>query len=441
MAMDFYPRLLPWALITDSMSGETPAGSFYLMADIRVPRSSKPTEFTLTSDNNVPVKITINDQFIGTVVPKSNIQPVYVNLFEPPAINYLTADNGVDLPVHLAIASTYMTSVMEMTSRQMYEYSVRQVEKYFNLLNSRWSSFIAEYQLPWRKHLPGIRSLRILAVKAMALSLFVEGGTEGGVTDYLSGFISSTPVFKEARNPELWQPDLYQPVTSPDDVYGFEGHVWLPNPCVARWVAFSKLVSNVEGFYDFATFGEDVITVSPEDTDEFAAHEFDTLADTCSARALLENIGCMDQVVVACTMAFMADVPICSWATPFDQTVEHPGIGSTHFFDSGDTLDTEPIPLPPDPPFDSIYDIDLLTKYWVGTSTKKMFDFGRCLDTYPLVGKPEEDTNCCMNGPDTVKLTTMALAETVTSANTPNHPIFGGDTPGLLDNPYFDELV
>jgi len=439
--LNFYPRIYPWTFSTDDMTAQVPPGSFYLFADIRVPRSSKPTEFILTTDREDPVHITINDEPMGTIIPKSNSQPVYINLFEPPAINFLTAYNGVDEPVHLAIAATYMTSILEMGSRQLYEYSGRQVEKYFNLLNSKWASFIAEYQLPWRKYLPSIRSLRILAVKAMAISLFAEGGTEGGVTDYVSGFVSSTPVFKETRNPELWQPDLYQPVTSADDVFGFEGHVWLPNLCVARWVAFSKLVNNVADYYDFATYGEDVITVAPADTTEFSAHQFDTLDDVCSAQALIEYMGCMDSVYVVGAMLFKADIPICAYATPFDQTVEHPGIGSSHFFDSGDTLDTEPVPLPPTPPFDSIYDIDLLTDFWVGTSTKKMFDFSRCLDTYPLHGVHDEDANCCMNGPDTVKFTTMACADTATAVHTPNNPIFGGDTPGLLDNPYFDELV
>lgn len=439
--LDFYPRLFPWALITDNMSAETPPGSFYLIADIRVPRSSRPTEFTLTTDRNNPVKIYINDTYMGTVIPSSITQPVFINLFDPPTINFLTATNGVDEPVHLAIAATYMTSLMEMTSRQIYEYAGRQIEKYYSLLSSRWASFIAEYQLPWRKHLPTIRSFRILAVKAMAISLFAEAGTEGGVMEFLSGFASSTPVFKETRNPELWQPDLYQPVTSADDVFGFEGHIWLPNLCVSRWVAFSKLINNVANFYDFATYGEDVITVIPDETNEAAAHEFSTLSDFCSDRALIEYLGCMDNIVVIASLLLTSDIPICAYATTADQIVEWPGIGSSHFFDSGDTLDTEPIPYPPDPPFDSIYDVDLLTDFWVNTPTKKMFDFGKCFDTYPTPGAPIENVNCCMNGPDTVKFTTLACAEAVTSIHTPNNPIFGGDTPGLLENPYFGELA
>ena len=105
--MDFFPRMAPWALITYNMTAELPSGTFYLFSDVRVARTSKPTEFELSTDSNTPVNITINDQFIGTIIPKTTVQPVYINLFEPPAINYLTADNGVDEPVHIAIAATY----------------------------------------------------------------------------------------------------------------------------------------------------------------------------------------------------------------------------------------------------------------------------------------------------------------------------------------------
>jgi hypothetical protein len=557
--LDFFPRLLPWAYITDSMTAELPVGNFYLSSmDERVPRSSKPTEFTLVTDRNDPVKIVINNTLMGTVIPKTYMQPVYINLFDPPALNYITADNGVDEPVHFAVASTYMNSILELSAREIYSYAGRQIEKYTNLLSSRWASFLVEYQLPWRRYLPDVRSYRILAIKAMARSMFADGGTESATRDFLGAFACSTPVLKESRNPAEWQPDLYQPVTAAEDVYGFEGHIWVPNLCLGRWVAFNKLVNNVDAFYRFAIAGEDVVTVTPVGTTAYEAHIFNTLDHGCSIRSLLEFLGCLDNIAVVCSVDIYSDVPICAYATPFDQTVEHPGIGG-EFFDSDDTLDTaaheqpdvvnvvtapdaidgasaivlatdihtvfnahdiDPTPvwhfvaggshqitaaIPFDLPtlitfcidaqtayanhindaamhthpdvdralaytiiitstigeivlflndmksklsehqaignLDGIYDIDLLTDYWVGTSTKKMFDYGKCLDTYPTFGKPAPDVNCCIDGPDTLEFSTMACYDEVLSAHTPNHPIFGGDTPGLLDNPYFDVLA
>ena len=557
--LEFYPRIYPWDYLSYEMTSNIPYGKFYLFSeDERVPRTSKPTEFTLVTDRTDPVRITMNGTPMGTVLPKSEMQPVYINLYAPPTINYMKVDNGVDAPVYLTVASTYMTSIMEMTSREIYSYAAKQVEKYYNLLHSRWSSFIMEYQLPWRKYLAEIRSLRILSVKSMAIGLVTEAGTEGGVTDFLSAFTHTTPVFKATRNPELWQPDLYQPVTSAEDVYGWEGHVWIPNFCVSRWVAFSKLVNNVDTFYDLNIYGEDVVTVSPAGTDAAEAHLFDTLSTGCSVRSLIEFLGCLDGIAVTCNVSISSDIPICAYATPYDQIVEHPGIGGG-FFDEGDTFDTaaheqpdevnivttadatnqataillatdintiynahdaDPLPtwhftaggahqltaaLPIDMPtlrtfcidaqteyalhlndaamhthpdvdrtlayiitatsvlgeitaflndmkaklaehqaignLDSIYDVDLLTDYWVGTSTKKAFDYGKCLDRYPTLGQPVDDVNCCISGPDTVKLTTLACTDTVVSANTPNNPIFGGDIPGLLENPYFDEIA
>lgn len=87
--------------------------------------------------------------------------------------------------------------------------------------------------------------------------------------------------------------------------------------------------------------------------------------------------------------------------------------------------------------FDGIYDADLLTDYWVGTSTTNRFDSGGCLDTYNAPVNTPANTDCCSQGPDTKLLSTMVLEKSTTSAVTPIHPIFGGDDPGLLGNPYF----
>lgn len=90
--------------------------------------------------------------------------------------------------------------------------------------------------------------------------------------------------------------------------------------------------------------------------------------------------------------------------------------------------------------FDSTYDIDLLTDYWSGTSTSKKFDGGGCLDTYTDETLLPQNQECCFEGPDTKLLSTIRVDHTIESPVKPNHPIYGGDDPGILPDPYFGVL-
>jgi len=90
--------------------------------------------------------------------------------------------------------------------------------------------------------------------------------------------------------------------------------------------------------------------------------------------------------------------------------------------------------------FDSTYDIDQLTDYWSGTSTSKRLDGGGCLDTYTDETLLPQNQECCYEGPDTKLLSTIRIDHTVSSPVKPNHPIYGGDDPGLLPDPYFGVL-
>jgi len=435
--LEFYPAYVPWTFPAYQMTQSVPAGIFYLHAEYNMPRSTKPSRFLLATDRSDPVNIEINDVDMGTIIPTKDEQSVFLDLFEPPAINFITVSNGVDEPVHLQVVVTYMASVFELIAREEYEVAGRINEKYFNLLTSPWNAFILEYQLPWQStSLPDIRSLRIMSVRMLGNTLFNSSGTQGGVTDFVSAFTATTPVWKGAKNPQLWQPDLYQPVTSADDAYGYEAHIWVPNLCLAKWHAFMRVINNVDNAYALVHGFEDKAVVQAVNADLYEQHLFDNLSPNCTVTALLDYLGCLDNIVVAGRVDLTCEVAICAFATPFDQVVEHPGIGAYQHFDSGTDFDGDY------GPFDTIYDVDLLTDYWLGTTTKKSFDFGKCLDGYPTTASQRaEDVNCCMEGPDTVIFTTMGLEDTVTSTVTPNHPIFGGDTPGLLDNPYFDKLA
>ena len=89
--------------------------------------------------------------------------------------------------------------------------------------------------------------------------------------------------------------------------------------------------------------------------------------------------------------------------------------------------------------FDSLYDIDLLTDYWVGTSTSHRLD-GGCLDVATDIPLLSQNQECCGEGPATNLFSTVRLDGLVSSTVKPVHPVYGGDDPGYLPDPYFGVL-
>jgi hypothetical protein len=518
--LNFFPAIQPWSYLYTDMKSQIPVGTFYLYATHLLPRSVKPNEFWLVTDYFDTITISINDKVMGQLRPRARVQRVFLSLYEPPTPNLIKVENGVDAPVYLKVVVTHVAKEIEVAARELYTVAGRQVEEYADLLSSPWTNFILDYQLPWRSKLPNIRSLRILANKIVGNVLFGPGGSEGYVQDLVTAFSCSTPVVTEPKNPQEWQPDVYQPLTSGYDVAGFDFHVWFTNPCLVKWAAFLKLQQNTKS-YDLLKVHEDALTIAPHDTDFYEHHQTNNLRAGCTVLDELISLGCMDGLVAVGILNFKSQPSLCAYAEPFDMVVEAPGIGG-RFFDSGPEFDAFPIvtetvtvpaiapfeaqlahvPLPltpggygsatlvdlttsttltpvappPPPPvtlpasvtvpdtglltfdaaeagnqvrvdysytvlLDDIYDIDLLTDYWVGTSTVKRFDFGKCLDGYPTTCVAPENANCCTDAPDVVLMQALDCQSVVVSPVTPNNPLFGGDNPGILMNPYFDLLA
>jgi len=563
VALDFILSPVPWDSIFEDMQDAIPAGQFYLQSAQMTPRTNLSTEFLLATDSlDATVDIYVNNKLVLRHRPRAQLDRVKIPLLHPPAINFILVTNRIDPPVHLSIAATHIAKYMYVYAKSLYEMAGYQNEKFLNLIRSPWASFIAEYQMPWQRELPEVRSWRSMAVKFIANCLYNESGLQGGVTDLVTGFSQSTPVITAPVNPELWQPDLYQPQTSGHDDLGYDMHIWLPNLCLNHWLAFITIMNNVD-FYTIRRMSEQVVTIQYTGEEKYEQHRFgsidvignrtDNLGPGCDVLSLIEFLGCMDRIDVAGTVSITNSFVLCAWASPFDEQVESPGIGG-EFFDAGGVFDTgthiqpdetnavltadavglataiplateiladfnahdadptptwhyviggshqitAPIPfdvaslvafaqdaqqqytnhvndaamhVPTDDlhplaavtvvdvptslsllnnlkaqfnlhtvtgHFDSVYDVDLLTDYWVGTSTTKRFDYGNCLDSYtPIVQIPAE-ASCCEMGPDVILLSTLALEESALSLVTPPNPLFGGDDPGLLENPYFD---
>jgi hypothetical protein len=275
--------------------------------------------------------------------------------------------------------------------------------------------------------------MRILAVKMIANTIFGESTLDGGVKDMVSALSMNTPAVIETNNPEIFQPDLWQPVSSVDDRSGWEGHIWLPNICYNRWLAFTTLIGNI-GKYGVKRVSEEAVTFNYVGTERYEQHFFENTGAGCGLTGLIEALGCMDSITACCGVELASWPTICMFANPMDKKVDLPGIGGK-FFDSGELFDGE------FGPFDNTYDIDPLTDFWLGASTVKHYDFGSCLDTYNTACSAPQNTDCCQDGPDTKLFATTVSEDDVTSATTPNHPVFGGGNPGLLNNPYFARLT
>ena len=564
MALDFILSPVPWDTIAEDMYDNIPAGRFYLQSITMAPRSEFKTEFLLATDNlTATVDIFINNELMLRHRPISPIDRVKLPLVHAPGTNSILVTNNIDAPVHLSIASTHLAKYMFVYATQIYEFSGALNERFLNLIRSPWASFIAEYQMPWQRELPEVRSWRSMAVKFIANCIYNESGRQGGVTDLVTGFCQSTPVITAPVNTELWQPDLYQPQTAAHDESGFDMHIWLPNLCLNQWLAFITITDHVD-FYRIRRMNEQVVTIQETGEEIFEQHRFgsvdlavgatiDNLGPGCDVLGLIEFLGCMDRIDVSGDTIVLSSFVTCAWASPFDEQVESPGIG-TEFFDAGAVFDTgthiqpdetneittvdaisvptaatlateikadfnahdlDAVPLwhhttggswqitaaiPFDTPstitfaldaqaqytahindalmhipiddlhplvpvvvidlptslllindlkvkfnlhvvtghFDSVYDVDLLSDWWVGVNTTKRFDFGSCLDSFTTVVQIPKDASCCETGPDAIVLSTLALDASAVSLLTPPNPVFGGDDPGLLINPYFN---
>jgi hypothetical protein len=428
MSLLFYPQTAPHDVIFFEMMFAVPPGTFYARAIENVPRSDGKWAFVLETTTIAPVYITISGKLIATILPAGGRQTVEIPLADAPIMFSVKAENGIDNPVHIAIAQTYLATIMYALAKEHYEVAGRLVDQYSAAIRSPWNSFFAEWMLPWRKELPDVRTLRVLAVKAAALTLYSQATRQGGVTDLVSSFCLTTPVVEEQRNPLLWQPDLYQPYTSGQDISGFNFHYWTPDLCHNRWSAFIKYLDNAPQ-YDLYRASERVVIAKGTGVEQYSQQLFDPSDASCSPWGLLSAIGCMDNLTIAGSMLLTANPAFCAWIEPMDMSVLLPGIGG-FFWDSSILFDG------PWGPFDSVYDLDTLTDYWVGTSTKKAFDFG-CLGEYPGKISLPENKGCCVAGPDCKLFTTIKTDNAVTSGVTPIHPLFGGGEAGALLNPYF----
>lgn len=395
-----------------------------------LPRSTKPQDILIFTDQFVETRVYVNNELVRNFIPNSRITRLKVRLLDPPAANNFIVYNGIDDPARLKVVTSHQAAHFQAWARQLYEYSGYTYDKYWSAMQSPWATFFVEYQLPWKDLLPDIRELRILSVKMAANTLFGESGLDGGVRDIISSFTMSTPAVLPAKNKPTWEFDLWQPRRSGDDKAGFKVHFWAANICLSRWLAFVKYLNNVDA-YNLGTVTEDVIKFyHASDPTRWEQHIFDQTGRDCSVQGLLDFLGCMDNITACCNLELQSSPTICAWAHPFDMTVEAPGIGADRFFDS-------PIPFDEGLDFDSIYDIDLLTDYWVGTSTSNSFDAQSCLDTYNAPVQTVTNTDCCSQGPDTSLFSTTVSTATTTSTNAPYNPVFGGSNLGLLSNPAF----
>lgn len=331
--------LLPWDYIYTNLLNVVPAGTAYFQQLTVLPYSDvKPTEFLVITDHFVTTKIYLNNQLIGSFVPTSGIFRLSISLNPPPLGNDLVADNGVDEPAIFSCAATTHAGFYEAWAQELYQYLNYTIETYFNAMNSPWATFFVEYQLPWKHLLPDVVELRILAVKLAANCLFGEFGENGGVTDLISSFCLSTPAVIRGTNPELYQPDLFNPTLSGSDATGFEAHVWFMNKCLNRWLAFTTLLGNLDCFV-VKRVSEDVVIFQLAGTDLYKQHLFDTTGTDCSVLSLIDFLGCLDRWSVTGDLVLRSYPSFCFFATPFDQVVMPPGIGGT-FFDSGVAFDS-----------------------------------------------------------------------------------------------------
>lgn len=431
-----YNAVLPWSYIYVNLFSQVPAGTAYAQQIEVLPYSDVvPTEFLVLTDHYVPTQIYLNNRLIANFVPTSSIFRIKIFLNAPPNGNDIVVENGIDEQVNYSCTSTLYAGFLEGLSRELYQYLNYTLETYYSAMSSPWATFYVEYQLPWKHLLPDVMELRILAVKLASNCLFGEFGEQGGVTDLASSFCLSTPAIVRSTNSpaDAYMPDLVNPTLSGSDAAGFEMHVWFMNKCLNRWLAFTWLLNNLDVFRP-TNVSEASAIFEITGTGLYKQHLFDTTGPDCSVLGLIDFLGCLDRWSVTLDAQILFEPALCFFAQADDTSVQLPGLGGT-FLDSGTELDG------PHGPFDGLYDVDMLTDYWLGTPITDL-DFGGCL---PGAGDQEvtswSNADCCTSGPPTTLFATTRIDAAVTSPVAPVNPLFGGVPTGLLVNETFNDLA
>jgi hypothetical protein len=304
---------------------EVPASNFILKRQYTLPYSFDSTTFELRSvtPNSAVEIVAVRRGLPGdpdetqryVVIPSNAVEPVRLRLGR--GTNVISAYDQFGRSSTIVVAATTYASILCGYAREIYNTSRINVDEQETAIFSPVSTRLAEPFIQFGDLLPDVRSQQTLAAKLAIRGLVSGAGRQGGVTDLLSGLALSTPVWKEqAPEKTYFEPATIPLFNSNEAMGGLEAHVWLPNLCVRRWLAFVRYIDAAPGYSLVQVSESEVIFRTP--AGDLRRHVFDFAADECSLTALAYENTCFDAIELGITIYSDTEIPICAAAYPFD---------------------------------------------------------------------------------------------------------------------------
>jgi len=361
---------------------------FYLKAPSILPFSANPTAFILQTSLfgvglAVPHRVFLNNTLITTVVPEQASTRVLIKL--PQGTSRITVDNGIE-HVEITIAATHYATILSGIARELYLNANIAIDNQAAQIASPFSSRIIENQLVFQDLLPSNRAPRTQAAKIAIRAMVNDMATQQGVVDFATALTYETPVIVPTKNQiNVFNPAVFPIYRSQQDFAGFQFHVWLPNFCVASWLAFITLHDNLKGVSQLTKISESEVVLIFNGITE--RHDFDSESDDC--RDQLDSFfNCFDNIRSFIESFSTLDMAFCMSAYPFDVLVEVPM--GFRLLDSGNQWDSS-LEL------DTIDEYDPTGNGFVGYSLVGRFDGGHCLDSFGDTQR-QQNLTCCWMG-------------------------------------------
>ena len=318
------PQARPFDNLFTTMVNALPAGTWIDRSEITLPFKPEPTLFELEAITpGVPVLIQI-EPFFGdlvdanhevhdvVVVPEARKTIVPIQLFR--GVNVLRATDGERVSI-LRVSATHAAGLLSGYAREIYTNIESRLRAFEADLNSPLTTALLQPYVSWFDLLPSIRSLQVLGAKMAVRALVNEPRRQSGIRDFLAGVTGSTPILNSIQNPTVVDLRAQPLHHSLEHRYGTEAHVWLPNRCVSRWAAFTRILPNLP--VKTLSISERAVVIE-DDTGTIVQHAFDDARSTCSIYDIVSARACFDSVAVGLSISNTLYLRLCAAAYSFD---------------------------------------------------------------------------------------------------------------------------
>jgi hypothetical protein len=341
--LSIYPLRYTYSGVYDTMIDNIPAGDMYnINQQYTLPYSFNPIRFVLEVPT-VPETVNIQTIRVGpsgpsapteqVLIVESTVTHVDLQLGHGKNIVQVTAASGGTY--NLFVTSINAATIIEAHAKDQYENVTIGLEAQTRAIESPVSTRLAEPLISEEisSLLPSLDSLRTLATKLVVKGLLNQPGLQGGVRDFLAALTVGTPFIQPTENQmDRFEPWLHPLYNHQENFGGNDLHVWIPNKCVAAWLAFLRYLNNLAVFQIVSISEKEVLFY--DDNDELQRHVFSFEEFECGLKYSLLYEGCLTGVTVEASMTTYKDFRICAAAYPFDMS-----FGPGHFMDPWPTLE------------------------------------------------------------------------------------------------------